>query len=57
MIPPRLRFAAAEGRGRSHSQAEISRYARMVPVAEISDPKNDFNLNLPRYIDITEPEE
>jgi len=25
-------------------------------VAEISDPKNDFNLNLPRYIDSTEPE-
>ena len=37
--------------------AEISRYSRMVPVAEISDPKNDFNLNLPRYIDSTEPED
>ncbi|HUI06637.1 MAG TPA: N-6 DNA methylase [Verrucomicrobiae bacterium] len=32
-------------------------YSRMVPVAEISDPKNDFNLNLPRYIDSTEPED
>ena len=32
-------------------QAEVSRYSRMVPLAEISDPKNDFNLNLPRYID------
>jgi type I restriction enzyme M protein len=29
----------------------------MVPVAEISDPKNDFNLNIPRYIDSTEPED
>jgi len=29
----------------------------MVPVSEISDPKNDFNLNLPRYIDSTEPED
>ncbi len=29
----------------------------MVPVAEISDPKNDYNLNLPRYIDSTEPED
>jgi hypothetical protein len=29
----------------------------MVPVAEIADPKNDFNLNLPRYIDSTEPED
>ena len=38
-------------------QAEISRYSRMVSVAEISDPKNDFNLNLPRYIDSTEPED
>lgn len=27
----------------------------MVPLAEISDPKNDFNLNLPRYIDSSEP--
>jgi len=32
-------------------------YARMVPVAEIADPKNDYNLNLPRYIDSTEPED
>ncbi len=37
--------------------AEVPRYARMVPVAEISDPKNDYNLNLPRYIDSTEPED
>ena len=33
------------------------RYARMVSVAEIADPKNDYNLNLPRYIDSTEPED
>ena len=32
-----------------------SRYARMVSVEEIADPKNDYNLNLPRYIDSTEP--
>jgi len=38
-------------------QAEVPRYARIVSVAEISDPKNDFNLNLPRYIDSTEPED
>jgi len=38
-------------------QAEVSRYARMVSVAQISDPKNDYNLNLPRYIDSTEPED
>jgi type I restriction enzyme M protein len=38
-------------------QADIPRYARMVPLAEIADPKNGFNLNLPRYIDSSEPED
>ena len=38
-------------------QADTPRYARMVPLAEIADPKNDFNLNLPRYIDSSEPED
>jgi len=38
-------------------QADTPRYARMVPLAEIADPKNDFNLNLPRYIDSAEPED
>jgi type I restriction enzyme M protein len=38
-------------------QSEVAKFARMVPVAEIADPKNDFNLNLPRYIDTTEPED
>ena len=38
-------------------QVEIPHFSRMVPLAEISDPKNDFNLNLPRYIDSTEPED
>ncbi len=38
-------------------QVEIPGYSRMVPVAEISDPKNDYNLNLPRYIDSSEPED
>jgi type I restriction enzyme M protein len=37
--------------------AELPRYSRLVPLAEVSDPKNDFNLNLPRYIDTTEPED
>ena len=36
-------------------QAEIGRYARLVPTAEIE--ANDYNLNLPRYIDSTEPED
>ena len=38
-------------------QAEVPRYARMVPLSEITDPKNDYNLNLPRYIDSTERED
>ena len=38
-------------------QVDVPRYARSVPVDEIADPKNDFNLNLPRYIDSTEPED
>jgi type I restriction enzyme M protein len=37
--------------------AEIPRYSRMVSLAEISDPKNGYNLNLPRYIDSSEPED
>lgn len=38
-------------------QVELPRYSRLVPVSEIADPKNDYNLNLPRYIDTTEPED
>jgi type I restriction enzyme M protein len=38
-------------------QLEVPGYSRMVPVAEIADPANDYNLNLPRYIDATEPED
>ncbi len=38
-------------------QVEVPRYARMVPFTEIADPKNDFNLNLPRYIDSSTPED
>jgi type I restriction enzyme M protein len=38
-------------------QAEIPRYSRLVPISEITDAKNDYNLNLPRYIDSSEPED
>jgi type I restriction enzyme M protein len=38
-------------------QLEIPRFSRMVPLSEISDAKNNFNLNLPRYIDSSEPED
>ena len=36
---------------------EVERYARMVPLSETSDPKNNYNLNIPRYIDTSEPED
>jgi type I restriction enzyme M protein len=38
-------------------QTDTPRYARMVPFDEIADARNDYNLNLPRYIDSTEPED
>ena len=38
-------------------QIEVERYSRMVPLKEIADPKNDYNLNIPRYIDSSEPED
>jgi type I restriction enzyme M protein len=34
---------------------ELERFSRLVPLDEIA--KNDFNLNLPRYIDSSEPED
>jgi type I restriction enzyme M protein len=36
-------------------QVEIDKYSRMVPLAEIE--KHGFNLNIPRYIDSSEPED
>jgi type I restriction enzyme M protein len=36
-------------------QLTLPRYSRMVPVTEIE--KQDFNLNIPRYIDSSEPED
>lgn len=38
-------------------EVDIPRYARMVPIDEIADPANDYNLNLPRYIESSEPED
>jgi type I restriction enzyme M protein len=38
-------------------QFELPRYARMVPVAEIANPTNDYSLNIPRYIDSRVPED
>jgi type I restriction enzyme M protein len=36
-------------------QIELPRYSRMVSVEEVA--KNDYNLNIPRYIDSSEPED
>lgn len=36
-------------------QLELNRYSRRVSLAEIAD--NDYNLNIPRYIDSSEPED
>jgi len=38
-----------------NKQSELAKYSRMVSVAEIA--ANDYNLNIPRYIDSTEAED
>lgn len=40
-----------------NKQVKLPRYSRMVPMSEIADPKNDYNLSIPRYIDSSEPED
>ncbi len=40
-----------------NKQIELKGYSRMVPVAEIASPVNEYNLNIPRYIDSREPED
>lgn len=40
-----------------NKQIEIDRYSRMVPMSKIADDKNAYNLNIPRYIDSSEPED
>jgi type I restriction enzyme M protein len=38
-------------------QTNVPKYSRLVSYEEISDPKNDYNLNIPRYIDNQETED
>jgi len=38
-------------------QREVPGYSRMVPSTEIDSEANDYNLNIPRYIDSSEPED
>lgn len=40
-----------------NKQTEIDRYSRMVPLHEIASEANNYNLNIPRYIDSSEPED
>jgi type I restriction enzyme M protein len=40
-----------------NKQTEVDRYSRMVPLAEIAREANDYNLNIPRYVDSSEPED
>ena len=39
------------------NQIEIPKFSRLVPLSEISEEKNDFSLNIPRYIDSQEEED
>jgi type I restriction enzyme M protein len=39
------------------NETEVDKYSRMVPITELADAKNDYNLNLPRYIDTSDPED
>ena len=40
-----------------NEQTELPRYSRMVPISEIANPMNDYNLNILSYIDLSEPED
>jgi type I restriction enzyme M protein len=40
-----------------NKQLEVPKYSRFVSTEEIADPKNDYNLNIPRYIDSQEAED
>lgn len=40
-----------------NEQTELPRYSRMVPLSEIANSANAYNLNIPRYIDASEPED
>lgn len=40
-----------------NNQLQTPKYSRIIPITEIADPKNDYNLNIPRYIDSQEAED
>lgn len=39
------------------NQIQIPKYSRLIPITEISNIKNNYNLNIPRYIDSQEAED
>lgn len=40
-----------------NKESELPKYSRMVPVSEIESTDNEYNLNIPRYIDIGAPDD
>lgn len=40
-----------------NKQLEMPKYSRFIPTEEIAELKNDYNLNIPRYIDSQEAED
>ena len=40
-----------------NNRLPVPKYARSILISEIADPKNDYNLNIPRYIDSQEAED
>jgi len=40
-----------------NNRIEIPKYSHIIPISEIEDSKNDYNLNIPRYIDSQEAED
>ena len=40
-----------------NNRIETDKYSRIIPISEIADVKNDYNLNIPRYIDSQEVED
>ena len=40
-----------------NKRTEQEGYSRMVPVSKIADPANDYNLNIPRYINTSDPDD
>ena len=40
-----------------NEQTELPRYSRMVPISEIANPMNDYDLNILSYIGLSEPED